>query len=492
MSGCFRKMGTIGLESEQVVGPVAERPQQDAEAQITQAPASAVGQTTETNIRRGGRQQKYVGPALKSVPERRKTLGRLDKSDVQPGRIAPIIMPAGTPVARPIGLGGTLAPAEIPVIRPPAGRATFKRRHRLTVVTFLLLVILPVSILAGYLFTFAQDQFASEAGFSVRKEEGSGSLDMLGGLTQFTGSASTDAEILYDFIRSPDLVHRLDQDFDLFKVFGRDYVGDPLFSLKPDATIEEKQAYWENMVTVEYNEATGLIRLEVRAFTPEEAQRIGHAIIDYSSLMINRLSDSARDDATRYAKAELEKAVENLKTTRAAITEFRSREQVIDPTEDIRGQTGLMNSLEARLADALIELDILKSTVTGSDVRINQGELRIEVIQKQLDEERKKFGIGDGGTDARNSYAETVAEYERLVVDKEVAEERFRGTTLLYNAAEAEANRKSRYLAAHIEPTLAEGAIYPRFTLILLMTGFFLTLGWALIILVYYSIRDRR
>jgi capsular polysaccharide transport system permease protein len=432
-----------------------------------------------------------VGSAIKEASGRRLSLGVVTKSEAPKGRATPIQMPTIGPTVQPIGPARTSAEIPAPV-RAPAGRAALRRRHRLAFYSFILLVILPTLVVAGYLFAFAQDQFASEAGFSVRKEEGPSSMDMIGGLTQLTGSASTDAEILYDYIRSPDLVAQLHKDLDLFAIYGRNYEGDPLFSLKPDATIEEKRAYWQRMVKVEYNEATGLIGLQVRAFTPEEAQKVGQAIIGYSSFMINRLTEVAREDSTRYARAELARAVDRLKEVRAALTKYRSDNQVVDPLSDIQGQMGLMNKLEEQLAQAMIELDILRDFARPDDVRAQQQERRIEVIQKRLAEERLKFGIGIDGKSNSNDYAQTVAEYERLVVDREVAEEAFRSATMILDQALAEANRKSRYLAAHVEPTLAEGAVYPQFTLILAMTAFFLTLVWALGTLIFYSIRDRR
>ena len=480
------------MESDQTGKPVDANLAPEPDKRPEQPPASSHASADEGRVRRGfGRRGKMVGSPLLSVPERRKELGRAAHPDASGLRATPIQLPQVGQLRHGVGPArqGTQTTT---TVRPPVTRATAKPRHRLAFVSFLFLVVAPVAALAGYLFTFAQDQYASEAGFSVRKDEGSGSIDMIGGLTQLTGSASTDAEILYDFIRSPDLVAQIDKDHDLFGVYGRSYAQDPLFSLKADATIEEKQDYWQRMVTVEYNEATGLIRLEVRAFSAPEAQTLAAAIIEYSSSMINQLSDAAREDATRYARAELEKAVAGLKVTRTAITKYRSNAQVIDPLADIQGQMGLMNNLEAQLAEALIQLGILNATVTGESIQVTQIEQRIEIIEKYLAEERAKFGIGEEGTEARESYAEKVAEYERLVVEREVAEERFRSTTLLFNAAEAEANRKSRYLAAHIEPTLAEGAVYPQNALILATTAFFLILAWALAILVYYSIRDRR
>lgn len=384
-----------------------------------------------------------------------------------------------------------LTPEALAAIPPPVAPARMRRRHHLALWTFILFVILPFILIAGYLTTFAQDQYASEVGFSVRKEEGPATVDAIGGLAQLTGAASTDAEILYDFIQSQDLVTLLDAELDLDQVYGRNHAGDPLLSLKPDSPIEDKVDFWQRMITVEYNEGTGLIHLEVRAFTPDEAQTIAGAVLRNSTEMINRLSDAARQDATRYAEEELVRAVDRLKDIRERITEYRSRTQLVDPLTDIQGQMGLLTNLEAQLAESLIELDMM-SDLRDDDPRKGLIERRIEVINKRIAEERSKFSVGSPTSGSGEDYATIVSEYERLIVDRQVAEESFRSATIILEAARAEAQRQSRYLAAHIQPTLAQSAQYPRVGLILVAAAFLLSLTWAMGLLVYYSIRDRR
>ncbi len=480
---------TAVSEADAAVAPVRSAP--------VEPPAPADGTTAieergQRRLSAGRRRSPILGPALLSVPERRRLLVSPEAPADDSTIATPIKMPTVGPIIPPIGPVGT-SPAQPKVpIRPPAARAGLRRRHKFTLASFVIVVLTPLVLIAGYLFISAQDQYASIAGFSIRKEEGAATVDMLGGLSQITGSASTDAEILYDYIRSPDLVARVDQDLDLFSIYGRDYTGDPWFSLKPDANIEAKQSYWESMVKVEYNESTGLLGLEVRAFSPEEAQKIGQAIIGYSSLMINRLAEAAREDATRYAREELARAGGRLKEIRVAIMKYRSDNQVLDPTTDAQGRQVLINKLEEELAGAMIDLDVLKAVARENDSRLPPMEIRIATIERRLADERQKFGIGPDGAAGGRDYAQIVAEYEGLAVDREVAEEAFRSATLIYNNAQAEANRKSRYLAAHVEPTLAQGSIYPSYWQILLMTGVILFLGWSLATLIFYSIRDRR
>ena len=85
----------------------------------------------------------------------------------------------------------------------------------------------------------------------------------------------------------------------------------------------------------------------------EWVKRLGDGT-EESHRRINALSDIAREDTTRYARQELETAKTRLKAAREALTAFRMRSRMVDPAADIQGKMGLLNSLQAQLAQALI------------------------------------------------------------------------------------------------------------------------------------------
>lgn len=407
---------------------------------------------------------------------------RLDESQVkQPS----------APAAQPVAPKPAAAPA-VPDPRPTVPPTRLALRHKLIALSFLLVVVLPGVISAWYLWTRAEDQYVSTIAFSVRKEESTPSLDILGGISQLAGSASTsDTDILYDFLRSEDIVARIDAQIDLRRRFSRAWPQDPVFALDPSEPIEELTKYWRRQVDVLYDTSTRLITLRVAAFTREDAYEIATATFDESSRTINRLSDIAREDATRFARTELVKAQDRLTQARQAMTAFRMRTQIIDPLADLAGQMGVLNSLQAQLAEALIAQDTLRDNALPDDQRIIQSEQKIEAIRNRIAEERGKFGANGEGPGGEN-YAQLMNEYERLAADLEFAETAFRSVQAAYDMALAEAQRQSRYLAAHIEAKPAEASIAPQRLWILGSVLGVMLLIWSVMLLIYYSIRDRR
>ncbi|WP_236545084.1 hypothetical protein [Tropicimonas marinistellae] len=356
--------------------------------------------------------------------------------------------------------------------------------------SFLLLVALPCAVVAWYLYERAADQYGSSMGFSVRKEDSASASEMIGGILDIGGSGGSDADILYEYIQSQALVEKIDAQVDLRSIYSKPD-NDWYFTIEPDAPIEDLVRYWRRMVTIYYDGGSGLIETRVLAFTPEDAQAVSLAIYEESTDTINRLTSIARDDTTRYARDELALAEKRLREARTALTEFRARTQIVDPSIDVQGQMGLLTTLQGQLAEALIELDLLRDNTRSEDPRIRQAEQRIAVIEKRIGEERSKIGIGTSGRD-NQAFATLVGEYESLTVDREFAEQTYLAAQANFDAAQAEAQRKSRYLAAYTYPTLAESSEYPQRMTLLGVFALFAIGAWSVGALVYYSIRDRR
>ena len=387
----------------------------------------------------------------------------------------------------------TLADPRIPRItpvRPPAEPSRPRKRHWGLLASFTGLVVLPVVLAAGYLWTRAADQYASTVAFSVIKQEMSSPIEVFGGIADFAGVGVSDSDILYEFISSQELVETLDRRLGLVEIFSKP-VDDPAFGYDPSGTIEDLHEYWERMVRVTYDDGTGLIEVRALAFAPEDARVIATGIFEESTRLVNELSAIAQDDTTEFARQEVERAVERLKGARERLTAFRSETQIVDPSADLQGQMGLLSTLEAQLAEALISADLLRESTRESDPRIQQADLRIAVIENRIGEERRKLGVGHGGGKG-GDYATLLAEYERLAVDREFAEQAYTAALATYDQALAEARRKSRYLAAYIKPTMAQASKFPRRPMLAGLSGFFLLALWSIAVLAYYSFRDRR
>lgn len=372
-----------------------------------------------------------------------------------------------------------------------AGPARVRRRHRGLTLSLLILVVVPVFLSVFYLWGVARDQYASTAGFTIRQEETGGASQILGGLTQLVGaSGAGNSDLLFEFIQSQTIVEALNARLDLIGHYSANWPKDPVFSIWPTATVEDLHWFWRRMVRISFDRASGLIMIEARAGDAQTAQEIARAIITESEEMINLLNATARRDSMANAQLDLEDALERLRAAREALAIFRARTQIIDPIADIQGRLGVLNNLQQQLAQALVDYDLLLLSTDASDPRVRNAERRITVIRERILEERRSFAEQDVTID-NTDYPRLLEQFESLMLDQEFAQENYGAALKALELARSNAERQQLYLATFVRPTFAERSSYPRRVLLVALTAFFSLMTWAVLALVYYSLRDR-
>ena len=305
-------------------------------------------------------------------------------------------------------------------------------------------------------------------------------LAPLAGLAVTLGEARVNS-----FLNQP-----LDAEIDLRAHYSEFWATDPVFSLWPDASIEDLVWFWDRVVIVSYDKNSGLMDVQVRAHTAEMAQRIAQIVVRESETMINALNAQARRDSMANAEQDLEDALARLRTAREDLASFRARTQIVDPQADIEGRMGVINGLQQQLAQALVDYDLLLQSTAETDPRVRQADRRIEVIRQRISEERRNFATQDV-TVFDTDYPRLIAQFESLTVNQHFAETTYTAALAALDAARSNAQRQSLYLATYVQPTLAQSAEYPQRYLLTFMAALFLVLGWGSAALIYYSLRDR-
>ncbi|MBD9496896.1 RkpR, polysaccharide export protein [Ensifer sp. ENS01] len=367
-------------------------------------------------------------------------------------------------------------------------------RHAIISGTFLGVVAVPAALASLYMAFIAADQYHSTTSFAVRSIEGGGASDILGMFTQ-TSSSSTvsDSYILMDYILSERMVASADRKFKLEDVYatrGLDY----FYGIGTDLPIEDKLAYWRNMVSVNFDHASGIMQLTVKAFDPRQAQEIAQFIVSGSDNLVNGLSLSARNDVLRAAQDEVLGGEARLFKARSAMRDYRDKSQEISPEQAAKLAVQLIGGLEEELTKLNADLAAAKSQMSEDTPRIRVLKTRIESLEQQLILERQRLGTGEraaSGDPNTPDVAGRIAQFEELETEREFAERAYTAALGSLEKARLEANNRQRYLALFIEPTLSEMAQYPARFLNALLVILGLLFVWGTGVMGYYNIRDR-
>ncbi len=376
-----------------------------------------------------------------------------------------------------------------PASTVPAKRgwlSALKTRHMAIVGGFLALVAVPATVSTGYMAFIAADQYHSFSSFSVRSIEAAPSSDLLGMFSQ---------SVLVDFILSERMVQMVDEAFGLDAIFARQGM-DFFYGISPDMPIEDKLAYWRNMITVNFDQTSGIMDLQVKAFSPEMSQKVADFVISQSERLINDLSLTARNEVLRTARDEVQTAEDRLTQTRASLRSYRDASQEADPVEGAKLAAQLIGSLEEQLVKLKTELSTALNQMSANTPRVRVIRSQISSLENQIAQERQRFGSGVSGKAGRSTGQATdvagrIALYESIQTQNEFAERAYTASLASLEKARVEAGAKQRYLAVFIKPTLSQMAQYPHRLLNPILVTLAGLLLWGVAVMVFYNIRDR-
>jgi capsular polysaccharide transport system permease protein len=324
---------------------------------------------------------------------------------------------------------------------------------------FWALVGLPTLIAGVYYFALASDLYLSEVKFVVHGPPKGPSSAISAMLSSAGASAvSDDTFAVHEYLMSRDVVRRLEREDDLRSLLGRPE-GD-LISRFPGVWFWRKdfealyKAY-SRFITVEVDSGSGVSTLQVKAYRPEDAQRMARALLTFSEQLVNALNDRARHDALAVFQREVDLTEQNIATIQSQLTTYRVKEKMLDPKSASAGPISLLTQMNSQLANAKSQLaEVLKNSPNSPQIPLNR--TRIASLEKLIAEERAKI---TGDTD---SVATALTEYERLDIRRLLAEKTLMSAFTSLEAARLEAQRQQLFIETIAQPNLSDYPLYPK------------------------------
>ena len=341
---------------------------------------------------------------------------------------------------------------------PPRAASRAAAFFRSLNIWFWAIVGLPTLLAGVYFFGIASDLYLSEVKFVVRGP----SKPQLGGFSAMLSSAaagvSEDTYAVHEYLMSRDAVRRLEREDDLRALLTRPE-GD-LISRFPGylfwrTDFEALNRAYGRFVTIEIDSTSGVSTLQVKAYRPEDAQRVADSLLRFSEQLVNTLNERARHDALAVFQTEVENTEERISRIQDQLTAYRVKEKMLDPKSAATGPIELLGQMNGQLANAKAQLaEVMKNSPNSPQIPLVR--TRIGSLEKLIAEERAKI-TGDS-----NSVATALGEYERLTVQHLLAEKQLASAFTSLEAARLEAQRQQLYLETIAKPNLADYPLFPK------------------------------
>ena len=348
-------------------------------------------------------------------------------------------------------------------------------------------VFAPTLIAILYYGFFASDVFISESRFLVRSPQHPMQGGFVGELLQGSGISQSqdDTYSVHDYILSRDALRELDVKLGVRKVFTSKQVDriNRFAGLSWDDSFERFYLYYGKHVGVEYNPASSISTLTVRAFTAEDAERINDLLLQMSERLVNTLNERSRQDLIRYAADEVKIATDKATAAAVALFEYRSKHEIFAPDQQAALQLESVSKIQEDLVSTEAQLAQLQK-LSPSNPQIVGLESRAQTLRHAIETEAAKVTSPNGSFSAR------APNFERLTVESEFADKQLGIALADLETARSEALRQQLYLERLVQPSLPDKALEPR-RIRSVFTVFLIGLiAWGVISLVVAAIRE--
>ncbi|AUZ60630.1 Capsular polysaccharide export system inner membrane protein KpsE [Pseudomonas sp. XWY-1] len=352
------------------------------------------------------------------------------------------------------------------------------------------MVVLPMILAAIYYGGFAIDRYVSYAQVVVRQDGGNQGAQVPGLATLLTGNnPASREETLYlrEYIVSTDMMLLLEDRLHWVQQYSAQR-SDIFFWLDKDADREDLLKYYQRMVSAHYDETTGLLRVEVQAFTPELSEQMLRTILKASEQFVNEVSHSIAREQMKFAKGELETARLNYAERKTELINFQNINKVLDGGNTAQSRASIIAELEGQYTKEQATLTEMQFKLRADAPQVKQQIQKVNAITQQLAKEKRLLVSSPNGSQLNV----VASRFQQLTLDSGIAEESYKTAVAALDNARIEASKKIRTLVTVVSPNTPQLALYPErlYNLATILLGLLMLYGITRFILA--SIEDHR
>jgi capsular polysaccharide transport system permease protein len=351
--------------------------------------------------------------------------------------------------------------------------------------TFLLFVVIPTVLTGFYFGLIASREFVIRNASPSPIPQAVGDAMALVRMLGASSGGTQDAFVVTNYIKGRTIIADLGGKARMEELYSRLNI-DWWSRLARGSSFEDVWKYWRGKVTAIIDTRSGIITLEVRAFTREDANQVAKEIVALSERLVNEISERSRRDAVTRAETELRDAQVRLHESRDQLLNFRNQQQLLDPKMSAES----IGDTLTQLVQEKVELENDLATVAGltSSNAPNQLLLRSRIsnVDRQIADFRAKLA----GNKLDTALSTQLATYENLQLQVRFMERLYEIAEAAYEKARQELESQQLYVVMVVRPTLPERAVYPRRTLNTLLTFIWSFVLWSIFALAIAGICD--
>lgn len=305
----------------------------------------------------------------------------------------------------------------------------------------------------------ASDRYVSQASVEIERTDmaGAASMDFSALLTGVGGGRKQDQLLLREYLRSIDMLKKLDEKFDLrghYSDSSRDFLSR---MWRKDTELEMFHEHYLSRTSIELDEYSGLLSIKVQAYTPEMAKAIADLLVAEGERYMNELGHAVARDQVRFLEKQVEEMGQRAIAARRELVAYQNAKGILSPQAMAETLQTTVSRLEAQLTDLKARRAAMLGYLSPQAPGIVDLNLQIQAIEKQIVQEQGRLTSPNAKT--LNVMLE---EYQRLEMAAKFAEDVYKSALTALEKGRIESMRTLKKVAVLQSPSLPDYPLQPR------------------------------
>jgi capsular polysaccharide transport system permease protein len=302
------------------------------------------------------------------------------------------------------------------------------------------------------------------------------------------GAANTDAHAVVQHLQSAEAILAVGRHADVRRILGS-AEADALARLDPGAPLEKALRVWRRQVRPYYDRTSGIITVDVRAFSPQDVLALAMGIERAAEELVNAMSERSRAAVLAAATGEAAAAEARLLAARDALLRFREARQVVDPRREVEGLGDLLLRLRIERLGAAAMLERQREVMHPNAQPLVTLRSQIASLDAQIAAVQAQLLAGGGGT-AASGLVGTMEGFSTIETEAQMALRVWEGAMTGLEAARVDAARQRIFLAPVVRPVAPEFPTHPDRIANVLTAAAGLGLAWFVGLIAIGALRE--
>jgi capsular polysaccharide transport system permease protein len=278
-----------------------------------------------------------------------------------------------------------------------------------------------------------------------------------------SNSTLQDSKVLELYIRSQEMFHTINRDFNLTRYYLSDKL-DFLQRLYPHALLPGYRMNKNNFLEkynedlqVIYDDPSGTLELSFIHADPAQAQKILQDILSHAEDIVNSFAQENAQIALDFIQKQRKEKRAAFVAAIKKLIDYQNKHHTIDPALDVERKITILTELETELVKSEVEYATKLKTYNPNSREVTMLKENIRNIRDSISRVKRSLS-GTGNTHELNA---NVFDFQLLKSDMEFAKEVYRQTLINQEELKAEVAQKSKHLITIAKPSLPDDYSYP-------------------------------